>query len=240
MKLQQTTFNSMLGLLIFATTMFASLSIAKAAEPTEAWTTIGSVGSGTDVARSCIRFSGAIQVIVLNCPITPPPPVALQDAAIGLADVPAYSGPVAAPPPDYHYEDSATIRYNVTATAGLFSANSNAIRMTVKYLDSGDHARLTVKLIEKNLTTSAKTTRLYFDSNQYASSPSYQLRYVSDGEQTDFDFSQNVYYIEVTMKMAREVIVNPFLAGPKLEMIRLDKVFLFNPTFPFEIQLPGN
>ncbi|MBP6824582.1 MAG: hypothetical protein KA368_23760 [Acidobacteria bacterium] len=240
MKFQRTTFNSMLGLLILVITMLANSSIAQAAEPTDAWTTIGSVGSATEVSRKCFRQSGTMLVIILNCAATPPSPVTLQDAAIGLADVPAYQGPVAAPPPDYDYEDTVTIRYNVTAVDGLFTQNSNAIRMTVRYLDPGDYASLTVKLIEKNLTTGAKTTRLSFASNQYPSSPSYQVQYASDGNQTDFDFSQNVYYIEATMKMTREVIVNPFLAGPKLEMIKLDKVFLFNPTFPFEIPLPGN
>ncbi len=87
-----------------------------------------------------------------------------------LVDVPAYQGPVAAPPPDYDYEDTVTIRYNVTAVDGLFTQNSNAIRMTVRYLDPGDYASLTVKLIEKNLTTSKRTTRLSFASNQYPSS----------------------------------------------------------------------
>lgn len=240
MKFQRTTLGFSLSLLFFAFTLIMNSTPTQAAEPTNAWTTIGSVGSATEITRRCINQSGSFLIIVLNCTPIPPPPLTLQDAVIGLADVPQYTGPIAAPPPDYHYEDSVTIRYNVTAVDGLFTNNSNALRMTLRYLDTGDHARLIVKLIEKNLTTGLKTTRLTFDSNVYAASPDYQVHYVSDGRQTDFDFSQNTYYIEAVMKMTREVIVNPFLAGPKLEMVKLDRTFLFTPTFPFEIPIPGN
>ncbi|MBS1791469.1 MAG: hypothetical protein JST85_27400 [Acidobacteria bacterium] len=237
MRSKRPAFHQLFGLFLFALTVFGASLVGQAAEPGHWWTTIGSSGSPGPVTRRCVS-PGNPFVIFLNCPPVLAAPVVLSTASIGLEDIPAYSGPVAAPLPDYDYEDKVIVRYNVTAVEGLFTDSANGIRMLVKYLDAGEHAQVTVKLQEFNFSTGAITTRLSFDSNQYADSTGYQLRYASDTTKPDFDFVKNAYYIEATLKMTHSPIygLDGPLTAPKLAAVRLEKTFLLN--FPIDISIP--
>ena len=237
MKSKQPTFQPFFGLLVFAFVVLSGSTISLAAEPAHFWTTIGSAGAPGAVTRKCVDPDNPF-VIFLNCSPPAADPVTLSGASIGLADIPAYSGPVAAPPPAYEYEDRVVIRYNVTAVEGLFTDPANGIRMMVKFLDTSENAQITVKLQEYSFTSGATTTRLSFDSNQYSNSNSYQIRYTSDMTKPDFDFVKNAYYIEATLKMTHPAILGlgGSVTAPKLAAVKLEKTFLIN--WPIDISIP--
>jgi len=122
------------------------------------------------------------------------------------------------------------IRYNVVAAEGLFQPG-DSVRMKVRFLDTGDDSQLIVKLIELNSQSGVATTRLTFDSNLFAGSSSYQEQEALTSSWSEFDFSQNVYYIEATMTRsfdrvpgASSAISSTDIVGPGLESIQLEKL----------------
>lgn len=237
MKSQRSIFQPFFGLFFFGLVMLSGFAVGQAAEPAHFWTTIGSAGAPGPITRRCVDPTNPY-VIFLNCSPQPTNPVEITSTTIGLENIPAYSGPVAAPLPEYQYEDKVIVRYNVTAVEGLFTDSANGIRMLIRYLDAGEHAQITIKLLEFNLTTGAITTRLSFDSNQHAASNSYQYRYTSDTTKPDFDFVKNAYYVEASLKMTHPAILGlggP-LTAPKLAAVKLEKTFVLNG--PIDISIP--
>ena len=104
--------------------------------------------------------------------------------------------------------DSATVRYNVVATDGLFATNpdfpflATSTSMTARFLDPGNNSRVIVRLKRTNLVTSATSTLLTIDSNNFGASNLYQNQTVGCGQ--GFDFSTYAYYVEVALSRTAE------------------------------------
>jgi hypothetical protein len=136
---------------------------------------------------------------------------AIDDADYSIVDL---SGPYASVKAGIGTVD---IRYNVVALPGLEGGNGPA--MVVRYRDTGSGSRVVVKLQELNIQTGAIRNLMLFDSNNYASSRSYQARGVgSCSWNWAYNFNSNVYYIEtsITRSTATNPIANPSLAGVQL------------------------
>jgi hypothetical protein len=99
--------------------------------------------------------------------------------------------------------DAATVRYNVVAVDGLFEPDpdfpflATSTSMAARFLDPGNNSRVIVRLKRTNLITSATSTMLTIDSNNFGASNLYQNQTVGCGQ--GFDFSQYAYYVEVTL-----------------------------------------
>jgi len=98
--------------------------------------------------------------------------------------------------------DSATVRYNVVAVDGLFATNpqpflATSISMAARFLDPGNNSRVIVRLRRTDLVTSATSTLLTIDSNNFGASNLYQNQSVGCGQ--GFDFSTYAYFVEVTL-----------------------------------------
>jgi hypothetical protein len=99
--------------------------------------------------------------------------------------------------------NAATVRYNVVATDGLFATNpdlpflATSTSMAARFLDPGNNSRVIVRLRRTDLITSATSTLLTIDSNNFGASNLYQNRTVGCGQ--GFDFSRYAYYVEVAL-----------------------------------------
>ena len=99
--------------------------------------------------------------------------------------------------------DSATVRYNVVAVDGLFAPNPDfpalgtSTSMAARFLDPGGNSRVIVRLKRTHLVTSATSTLLTIDSNNFGASNLYQNQSVGCG--LGFDFSTYAYYVEVAL-----------------------------------------
>jgi hypothetical protein len=104
--------------------------------------------------------------------------------------------------------NSATVRYNVVAIDGLFATNpdfpflATSTSMTARFLDPGNSSRVIVRLKRTDLVTSATSTLLTIDSNNFAASNLYQNQSVGCGQ--GFDFSKYAYYVEVSLTRTAE------------------------------------
>jgi len=99
--------------------------------------------------------------------------------------------------------DSGTVRYNIVATEGLFATDpdlpflATSTWMAARFLDPGNNSRVIVRLKRTHLVTSATSTLLTIDSNNFGASNLYQNQTVGCGQ--GFDFSTYAYYVEVTL-----------------------------------------
>jgi hypothetical protein len=104
--------------------------------------------------------------------------------------------------------NSATVRYNVVAMDGLFATNpdlpflATSTSMAARFLDPGDNSRVIVRLRRTDLVTSATSTLLTIDSNNFGASNLYQNQTVGCGQ--GFDFSTYAYYVEVALSRTAE------------------------------------
>jgi hypothetical protein len=116
--------------------------------------------------------------------------------------------------------DSAVVRYNVVAVDGLFGAGPAVSfpRMTVTFRDNGDNNHVVVRLRRSQISGSALTTLLTLDSNDYASSSSFQTRTrtACGADAFEYDFDNYAYFIEVTMSRTG-LPVTPGVAEIKLD-----------------------
>ena len=99
--------------------------------------------------------------------------------------------------------NSATVRYNVVATDGLFAPDpdfpflATSTSMAARFLDPGNNSRVIVRLRRTDLVTSATSTLLTIDSNNFGASNLFQNQSVGCGQ--GFDFSTYAYFVEVTL-----------------------------------------
>ena len=116
--------------------------------------------------------------------------------------------------------DSAVVRYNVVAVDGLFGAGPVATfpRMTVTFRDNGDNNHVVVRLRRAQINGTTVTTLLTLDSNDYASSGSFQTRTrtACGAAAFAYDFDNYAYFIEVTMSRTG-LPVTPGVAEIKLD-----------------------
>jgi hypothetical protein len=110
---------------------------------------------------------------------------------------------------------SATIRYNVTATEGLFTP-LGVPRMRVRYSDNGAAAQVLVRLIRVSLLDGSTTQMLELNSNDFAGT-GFQIRTTAPCESVayGFDFTNYAYFVEA--KLTR----NNNGGSPKLGAIQL-------------------
>lgn len=219
--------------------MAALVPICQGAERVRSWTAIGSAGVVTKVARSCQR-PGPPVAILLSCPQPTPPPPILDRFRIGMADVGGERGAVSSSWVPYDHHDTVTIVYNVTAVDGLFPTAANGFRMTVNYLDTGEHSSVAAKLVEYDLASGTTRERLAFDSGTFPDSPNYQSRAVSQTGEADLDFSKKAYYVEVEMKLVWRAVGSLALAGPRLAAIRVERAKVPTTAAPGSLPEPGS
>jgi hypothetical protein len=116
---------------------------------------------------------------------------------------------------------SAVIRYNVTPAETLFRV-AGGIELKLQYLAAGSSAKVVANLVEVDLASGTETVRTTFNSSNFPTSNSFQLRSIAQcGAVVDrpFDFERNAYYIEVTL--TNKPIVVGSAAG--IRMLKLSK-----------------
>ncbi len=89
------------------------------------------------------------------------------------------------------------VRYNIVATDGLFGGDR--IGMGIRYADNGPNAHVAVRLREVNFQTGVTANRMSFDSNAFPQAAGAQTQFVGTAcfSGSFFDFSANVYYLDV-------------------------------------------
>jgi hypothetical protein len=96
------------------------------------------------------------------------------------------------------------LRYNVEAVDGLIQGGGR-YWLRVRYIDNGSAAQVVVSLKEVNMTTGAITTRMTFDSNNFASNLFAQTQEITTGclfpfgPTWNFNFADNAYFLEVSL-----------------------------------------
>jgi hypothetical protein len=115
----------------------------------------------------------------------------------------------------------AVIRYNVTATDGLFF-DAGRLCMIVRFRDDGNRARVLLRLLRLNVNDGATATLLTFDSNSFAPQQDFQTNSVGTNR-VPFDFSNNAYYVEATLTK-QQPIITPLGGGrPALAVVVLTR-----------------
>jgi hypothetical protein len=92
------------------------------------------------------------------------------------------------------------IRYNVVAVDGVFGGDRNTKRLTVRFADNGENARVLVHLRRVHIDSGVLTTLETLDSNEFPASTVAQTR--SQGFNCggpEFDFEHHIYYIEAQL-----------------------------------------
>ncbi len=89
------------------------------------------------------------------------------------------------------------IRYNIVATAGLFGGECNSKFLTARYADNGSSAQVIIRLYTFNIKTGVSSMLVELNSNNYVQQTTAQAQTVSWAG--SFNFSTNVYYIEVML-----------------------------------------
>jgi hypothetical protein len=120
---------------------------------------------------------------------------------------------------------SATIRYNVVEVGGL-DALWDGPSMQIRYKDAGTGERVRASLKGYNIRTGVTTTVLSFDSDAFAQSSSSQLRNTFQTgcfSSFQFNFIDNVYFVEVTLTKSGPVSLDPKLLGPTLYSISVGR-----------------
>ena len=114
----------------------------------------------------------------------------------------------------------AVIRYNVTATDGLFF-DSGPLCMVVRFRDNGNRARVFLRLLKLNLEDGTTTTVLTFDSNSFAPQADFQANTVATTGRAPFDFSHNAYYVEATLTKQQPIATSIGAGRPALAVVVL-------------------
>ena len=114
---------------------------------------------------------------------------------------------------------SATIRYNVTATEGLFVGPNKTL--TVRFYKPDVYTAITARLWYEEIATGNMGALMFFDSSAYAPNASIQTRSVSAVLANDFDFHKRVYWVEVGL--FRGTGPNGQLFGdPRMDLLQIE------------------
>jgi len=114
---------------------------------------------------------------------------------------------------------SATIRYNVTATEGLFAGPTK--KLTVRFYKPDVFTFVNARLWYEEIATGAMGTLLFFDSSLFAPNAAIQTQSVSMNLVNDFDFGKKVYWVEVGL--FRSTGPNGVLLGdPRIDLLQID------------------
>ena len=113
---------------------------------------------------------------------------------------------------------SGTIRYNVTATEGLFLGPDKTL--TVRFYKPDNFSVVTARLWSVDGTTGAHTTLMFFDSTPYAPVAGFQTQSVTVNLPSDFDFNDKAYFIEVVLYRTRNAQGTLF-GDPRIELLKI-------------------
>lgn len=115
---------------------------------------------------------------------------------------------------------SATIRYNVTATEGLFLGPDK--RLTVRFYKPDNFTAVQARLWSDDIATGAHTALMFFDSAAFApNAAATQTQSVMANLPNDFDFAKKVYWVEVTL--FRSTTAGGVLLGdPRIELLQIE------------------
>ncbi len=197
--------------LLLGTTLAASSTVRADVDSWfKAWTTVGSAGTIDEASTSKLVMQGS----TISFPeILPPLPSDTLEPAerLGFA--------AAALPLE---TVTGTVRYNVTATDGLFE-NGAYLGMRARIRDNGDNAQVVLRLYEVNIDTGATSPVLTLNSDSFTPSANYQTVGTSIFVGNRINFQQNAYYIEATLTQKRPQI-SPIGGGkPGIAVIQLQK-----------------
>lgn len=207
------TVSLFLSIAILLTATLAASSTVRADVDSwfKAWTTVGSAGTIDESSTSKLVMSGS----TISFPeiLSPLPTDTFEPAErLGFA--------AAALPLE---TVTGTVRYNVTATDGLFE-NGAYLGMRARIRDDGDRAQIVLRLYEVNIDTGATVPVLTLNSDSFTPSANYQTVGTSIFVGSNrINFQQNAYYIEATLTQKRPQI-SPIGAGrPGIAVIQLQK-----------------
>lgn len=199
--------NWVLSLALLLTATLANTSIARADDNSwlKAWTTVGSAGTIDEADTGKVTLQGS----TIAFPELLPPTI----GTAALIPLPLETV-------------TATVRYNVVATDGLFEGGTN-LGMRARFRDDGNNAQVILRLIEVNIETGVSAVILTFDSNAFAANANYQTQSVSTFIGSRINFQENAYFIEATLIQKRSPVV--FFGGkPGISVIQLNR---FTPIF---------
>src|SRR6185503_8185081 len=180
--------------------LIASATTSAQAQDVKSWSTAGSTGIADKVDLNKIVFSNGT---VAFPEIQGTQVSAGRGARLQLQTV------------------QAVIRYNVTATDGLFF-DTGRLCMIVRFRDDGNRARVLLRLLRLNVNEGATATLLTFDSNSFAPQQDFQTNSVGTNR-VPFDFSNNAYYVEATLTK-QQPIITPLGGGrPALAVVVLTR-----------------
>jgi uncharacterized repeat protein (TIGR01451 family) len=93
------------------------------------------------------------------------------------------------------------LRYSIRVTNGLTATGAAYTRLRVRFRDEGAGSQVTVAIRIGNILGGVGTLGTVFDSNAFSPASGFQTREVTMPALT-FDFTQNFYWLEVTMTKA--------------------------------------
>ena len=201
--------------------VFCALGSARAQAPSPSptpvpaadkiWTTVGSAGTVDETDVNKVFFDHA--VVQMGRLVGNQPP-SVKRSVVGTTL-------------------SAVVRYNVTPAEGLFIRPRNCVVSTgnscpgvalaLRFLDTGNSARVLARLIEVDMATGGEVTRLTFDSNDPIFVPANRYQVGSKAEcnpRWHFDFKNKAYYVEATLTGS----AISFGAASGIQIIKIDNV----------------
>jgi len=196
-----------LALLLTTTLVTATNARADVDSWFKAWTTVGSAGTIDEADTGKLVMQGS----TISFPELLPPERFSNELSFGF---PVQTETV-----------SATVRYNVVATDGLFE-NGAFLGMRSRFRDDGDRAQVILRLFEVNIENGTTSLLLTLDSNNFAPSSSYQTNAVSTFVGNRINFQQNAYFIEATLIQKKSALTPVGGGRPGIAVIQLN---LFTP-----------
>ena len=199
--------------LLLTTTLVANSTVRADVDSWfKAWTTVGSAGTIDEASTSKLVMSGAY----INFPdILSPLPTDTFEPAERLS-----SAAVSAAAPLETV--TATVRYNVVATDGLFE-NGAYLGMRARIRDDGDRAQVVLRLYETNIDTGVTLPVMTLNSDSFTPSNNYQTVGTSTFVGNRINFQQNAYYIEATLTKKQSALTPIGGGRPGIAVIQLQK-----------------
>jgi hypothetical protein len=114
---------------------------------------------------------------------------------------------------------SATIRYNVTATEGLFLGPDK--KLTVRFYKPDNFSVVTARLWSDEIATGTHSSLMLFDSAGFLpNAAATQAQSVTFNLPNEFDFGKKVYWVEVVLTRLRNA-QGVLLGDPRLELLQI-------------------
>lgn len=96
------------------------------------------------------------------------------------------------------------LRYNITASASLTSSGAASSRLKVRFRDDGDGSQVIIAIVRSSINGGATTIGTIFDSDAFVPGSGFQTQELTMAPLT-FDFTQNMYWLEVRLIKTNEL-----------------------------------